>query len=118
MAKMDLPELAEVSTAMESVRLEIAELRAIVRPIHVWWTRRQMAAAKRGIEKRLTAVGLKEFESFYNSIRHQADFWPPEPPKDVGGVMCYHESVVSKWLQMDDAELKVHREAFKGKNHE
>ena len=113
MAKMDLPELLEVATAIDSFRLEIAELRAVVRPVHTWWSRRQMCAAKRGVEKRLTAAGLREFESFYNSIRHQADYWPPEPPKDVGGVLCYHEEVVRRWLQMDDEQLRAYRAQYR-----
>jgi len=111
-AKVEIPEIAEVLTSIESMRLEFAEIKAIVRPAHVWWTKRQMCAAKRGLEKRIRGKELAEFESFYNSIRGKPAYWPPEEPKDVGGTICYHESVVRVWLQMSDAEVAEYRKKY------
>jgi hypothetical protein len=103
-----------IEVPLEAVcdRLERLEERLAVREASAsltqeWYTLRQAARLKRGVEIRPSSKTgePKTFESFYHTLRHRPELQPAGgiPDGEVGGVFVWHRDTVQRWLNQLDS---------------
>jgi hypothetical protein len=104
--KSDIRRLEEILNAIQD-RLEVLE--AAQRLAQEWYTLRQAAALKRGVEHRAGET----FDSFYRTLCAKPWLRPSggTPDAKVGGAQVWHRDAVQIWLQLTDEDLEAVRKA-------
>lgn len=80
-----------------------------------WYTLRQAARLKRGIEvRRSSKTGqVQTFDSFFNTLKTR-DYLQPgggNPDGHQGGVPVWHRNTIMAWLRLTDEQLETLRKA-------
>ena len=105
-----------INVPLEDVcdRLERLEKRLAVREAAVdlnqeWYTLRQAARLKRGVEVRNGPT----FESFYRTLCAKPWLRPEAgiPEAKIGGAAVWHRDTMRIWLNLSDEELEAIRKA-------
>lgn len=74
-----------------------------------WYTLRQAARLKRGIEQRKNRKTgeIQAFDSFYHTLRSNPRLQPREgvPDGHQGGIAVWHRDTIQSWLKLRDEDL-------------
>ncbi len=101
--------LEEVCDRLERLEERLAVREASASLTQEWYTLRQAARLKRGVEIRPSSKTdeYKTFDSFYHTLRYRTELQPNEgiPEGEVGGVSVWHRDTIQRWLNKLDSEL-------------
>jgi len=111
-----------INVPLEDVcdRLEQLEERLVVREASAclnqeWYTLRQAARLKRGVEIRLNHKNgeLETFDSFYRTLNVKYWLRPNGgiPDAKIGGAKVWHRDTIAAWLRLTDEQLEAMRKA-------
>lgn len=80
-----------------------------------WYTLRQAARLKRGIEtRRNNKTGqVQAFDSFFNTLKTRVRLQPGggKPDGRQGGIPVWHRNTIVAWLRLTDEQLEILRKA-------
>ncbi len=115
--KIDLPELAQILAGLATLQERLDAFAQLVSNRQLdqeWWTLRQAARLKRGLERRQDENGnIREQDSFLNTLRARRALQPRggKPDGHVGGVAVWHRKTIMEWLQQRDEDLEQGRKS-------
>jgi hypothetical protein len=106
---VDVPILAEICSRLGHIEARIAQLEEGTVLAQEWYTLRQAAAFKRGVEHREGEI----FDSFYRTLCAKPWLRPAggTPDAKVGGAQVWHRDTIRAWLQLTDEDLEAIRKA-------
>jgi len=106
---VDVPVLAEICVQLGKIEARLTQLEAGVVLTQEWYTLRQAARLKRGIElRRNQKTGdIQPFDSFFNTLKTKDHLQPNagNPDGHQGGVPVWHRDTIQAWLQLRDEDL-------------
>jgi len=108
---VEIPILAEICARLGHIEARLSELEAGASLSQEWYTLRQAARLKRGIElRRNNKTGeIQPFDSFLSTLRSNPHLQPRNgvPDGHQGGVVVWHRLSVQEWLRLRDEDLKA-----------
>jgi len=112
---VDVPILAEICARLGYIEARLSDLEAGASLAQEWYTLRQAARLKRGIERRKNKKTGKtqSFDSFYHTLRSNPNLQPRNgiPDGHQGGVAVWHRLSIQEWLRLRDEDLKKRRKS-------
>ncbi len=107
---IELPELPQILAGLAGLQERLdafAQLITDHRLDQEWYSLRQAARLKRGLERRQGKDGVHEQESFLNTLRGRPALQPRgrKPDGRVGGVAVWHRKTILEWLLQRDEDL-------------
>jgi hypothetical protein len=112
---LDIPELAQILDNLSDLQACVAALGQLVTEPQLdqeWYSLRQAARLKRGVEHRQGKDGnVREQESFLSTLRARPALQPAggKPEGHVGGVAVWHRKTILEWLLQRDEDLMPQR---------
>jgi len=112
---VEVPILAEICARLGHIEARLAQLEAGAVLTQEWYTLRQAARLKRGIElRRNHKTGeIQSFDSFFNTLKTKYRLQPNEgtPDGHQGGVPVWHRNTIREWLQLRDEDLEKRKKS-------
>ncbi len=111
MPSIEIPELAQILAGQAALQERLDAFGQLVTSRQLdqeWYTLRQAARLKRGIERRPDKDGnIQEQDSFLNTLRGRPSLQPGGGKSDgrVGGVAVWHRKTILEWLLQRDEDL-------------
>ena len=102
-------DIARLERQLEGIQQQLNDLYACQLLASEWFTLRQAARLKRGVEIRKGQT----FESFYRTLCARPWLRPAAgiPDAKIGGAAVWHRDTIRIWLRITDGELEAIRKA-------
>ncbi len=111
MPSIEIPELAQILAGLATLRERLDAFAQLINSRQLdqeWYSLRQAARLKRGLERRQDENGnIREQESFLSTLRGRPSLQPGggKPDGRVGGVAVWHRKTILEWLLQRDEDL-------------